>query len=859
MGRSTSLPFPMESNKLANRAKRHRRGTLLDLRCRVVVQRLEDRTVPTQIVDTTLTPVELAQSLVGPGVAVENVTFNGAVGSTGSFDFSDPKDVGFGKGILLSSGSAASVVGPNLSDSTSTDFGSPGDADLDALSGFPTFDAAVLEFDFIPTANQVVFYYAFASDEYSEWVNTPYNDVFAFYVNGTNHAVVRQIAGDPSSPFVPVAVNNINNSNPVQDPPPPPMRPDLFRANDYIPDGTSAINLELDGITTVLTFQAPVIPDEVNHMKLAIADASDPIYDSAVFIQAGSLVSNDNPVADLSLSPSSGSAPLVVTAFIEGEDPNGLPLTYSIDWGDGSPDSTGPLDQPPGDSEKTAKVDHTFTTGGTYFVTLTVSNGTLSGTSTEDVDVKQLTATWVGGGVGDPTAWSNPLNWSGGVVPKQGDKAIFTGPGTMSFTSIVDAAYTSTIGQVDIDPTWNGNLALDSALTVTGTLDSDSGSITGAGPLVFNGGTWTTLQGLVGTGGWTNTGVLTIDATAVDVAGTGTFVNSDVLSVHAGTPLFHATFSNLSVVEVLNGELQLLGPFTNFSANTLTGGTYKLTGSLKFTGADIVTNSAVLELTGPASQIYDSFGNDGLANLSKNASTGSLTLQDVRALKTIGNFTNDGLVQLKNAARFQVNGTYTQNSGMTALSGSGLKATGGVVLDGGALVGRGSIIGNVTNNSGTVIPGGAGVTGTIRVNGTYVQGPGGTLNIEIGSLTAFDQFNVLGTITLGGTMNVSLLGSYVPNNGDSFRIVTGAAGVTGTFATINGLVFGGQQFIPDYNLNDVTLVTAAFPAPPSGGRHHRIIKRSLVDVVSKRTWSVEPAGALGAAFAAADLDAALAP
>ena len=83
-----------------------------------------------------------------------------------------------------------------------------------ALSGYPTYDAAVLEFDFMPTANQVVFNYAFASDEYPEWVNTPFNDVFAFYVNGTNYATVRQVAGDPTSPFVPVAVNNINNGNP---------------------------------------------------------------------------------------------------------------------------------------------------------------------------------------------------------------------------------------------------------------------------------------------------------------------------------------------------------------------------------------------------------------------------------------------------------------------------------------------------------------------------------------------------------------------------------------------------------------------------------------------------------------------
>lgn len=366
--------------KLLNKNRRSSRDW-----CRLAVERLEVRMLlsgvnPNEVVDTALTPTQLAESLVGTGVSVSNVTFTGGALSTGSFAFTDPKVIGFGQGIVLSSGNAADVVGPNLSDSTSTDFGLPGAPNLDTLSTFPTFDAAVLEFDFTPTANQVVFQYAFASDEYPEWVYTPFNDVFAFYVNGTNYAEVRKVAGDPLAPFVPVAVNNINNGNPgMAD---PPMRPDLFRANYVNPNGgPSAIDLELDGITSVLTFQAPVNPGVPNHMKLAIADASDGIYNSAVFIQAGSLVSNENPVADLSLSPSIGSAPLTVTAIVEGEDPNGMPLTYTIDWGDGTPLSTGALPQ------NTALVDHTFTASGTHIVTLTVSNGTLSGTSTEDVDV----------------------------------------------------------------------------------------------------------------------------------------------------------------------------------------------------------------------------------------------------------------------------------------------------------------------------------------------------------------------------------------------------------------------------------------------------------------------------------------
>jgi len=244
----------------------------------------------------------------------------------------------------------------------------------------------VLSFDFIPTTNQVAFQYAFASDEYPEWVNTVFNDVFAFWVtdaNGqqTNCATVRQTAGDPNAPQVPVAINNINDSNPVQSPAPTSMRPDLFRPN-YV--GSSTIDLESDGITKVLTCQAAVTSGAVNHMRLAIADSSDGIYDSNVFIKASSLVSNAKPVADLGLDitqqgSAASSSPATVQASVEGHDPNGAPLSYSIAWGDGS--TSGPSSL----SGETSLASHTYAYAGEYAATLTVSNGSMAGTSCDDV------------------------------------------------------------------------------------------------------------------------------------------------------------------------------------------------------------------------------------------------------------------------------------------------------------------------------------------------------------------------------------------------------------------------------------------------------------------------------------------
>lgn len=224
-----------------------------------------------------VTADELAQSLAGSGVTISNVTFTGAPQAAGSFSGGNGI-IGFSDGIILGSGSVGSVPGPNDEDGVTTDFGGPGDADLDPLTGgFPTQDAAVLEFDFIPQGGSVSFLYVFTSDEYNEFVASEFNDVFAFFVNGTNCALV---GSDP------VSINTINNGNPFGVG--PSSHPELFLNND-LEDGGGSIDTEMDGLTRVLTCTATVNSGATNHMKLAIADVSDGILDANVFIQAGSL------------------------------------------------------------------------------------------------------------------------------------------------------------------------------------------------------------------------------------------------------------------------------------------------------------------------------------------------------------------------------------------------------------------------------------------------------------------------------------------------------------------------------------------------------------------------------------------
>ncbi|HRN98547.1 MAG TPA: choice-of-anchor L domain-containing protein, partial [Flavobacterium sp.] len=254
-----------------------------------------------QLVGTnTQTPAQLVQNvLLGGGVTVSNVTFNGSAIMAGQIrdqaSFFNtgiiPTNIGLQSGILLTTGKGTVAIGPNNSGSTTDPTDSPmgGDADLLQIATGSINTKAVLEFDFIPLGETVTFQYVFGSEEYLEWVGSDYNDVFGFFLSGpgiagpfSNGAV--NIAVLPTTPPTPVSINNVNNvSNP------------LF----YVNNGTGttpAVNtsIQYDGFTTVLTATATVQCGQTYHIKLAIANVGDPSLDSGVFLKANSF--NSTPL-----------------------------------------------------------------------------------------------------------------------------------------------------------------------------------------------------------------------------------------------------------------------------------------------------------------------------------------------------------------------------------------------------------------------------------------------------------------------------------------------------------------------------------------------------------------------------------
>ncbi|MEO6596382.1 MAG: choice-of-anchor L domain-containing protein, partial [Planctomycetota bacterium] len=231
---------------------------------------------------TTLTPADLVTALIGPGVVASNITYAGVPIAGGTFT-GGTGIIGFESGIILSSGNIASVPGPNDLPNTTTINGQPGDPDLNTL--IPgTQDRAVLEFDFTCTGvSTISFQYVFSSEEYNEFVNTAFNDVFGFFLNGVNIALLPGSAN-------PVAINNVNGGNPFTGVGP--------NSAQYINNQCGAgglpvypcagtVDTEMDGLTVVFTATAAILPG-TNHIKLAIADVGDSSFDSNVFIRGQS-------------------------------------------------------------------------------------------------------------------------------------------------------------------------------------------------------------------------------------------------------------------------------------------------------------------------------------------------------------------------------------------------------------------------------------------------------------------------------------------------------------------------------------------------------------------------------------------
>lgn len=218
---------------------------------------------------------------------VSNVTFIGNSASLGTFS-SGQTNIGISEGILLCTGDISVLSGPNTKTNATGGFGafSGQDIDLAAIAAGTQFDLTVIEFDVTPSETNMSFQFVFGSEEYCEYVNTNYNDVFGMFITGPGINGKQNLARLPAT-NIPVSTNSVNH---------------LINANHYVNNNDfdfQCQNLppfapnecQLDGWTKVLATNVTVIPCSTYHVKIAISDIGDGAWDSAVFLRSFSTIS----------------------------------------------------------------------------------------------------------------------------------------------------------------------------------------------------------------------------------------------------------------------------------------------------------------------------------------------------------------------------------------------------------------------------------------------------------------------------------------------------------------------------------------------------------------------------------------
>ena len=255
---------------------------------------LVTQTLQAQVAVTYVTEAQADQTLLGPGVNYSNEVFNGLPSQLGQMTGNADPDFQIAEGIVIGCSDAQEIV-PNFFGTFLTP-NITGDPDLLSVANSvppligQTFtvgsvnNIASLEFDFVAIGDTLNFNYIFGSDEYLQYVNSQYNDVFAFFLSGPGitgpyaspaafpgGAVNIAVLSDTIS--LPITISSVNN---------------VLNESFYVDNATDTIPINLNGFTVKLTAQYNLECGETYHIRLAIANGTDTALKSDVILEAGS-------------------------------------------------------------------------------------------------------------------------------------------------------------------------------------------------------------------------------------------------------------------------------------------------------------------------------------------------------------------------------------------------------------------------------------------------------------------------------------------------------------------------------------------------------------------------------------------
>jgi hypothetical protein len=528
----------------------------------------------------------------------------------------------------------------------------------------------------------------------------------------------------------------------------------------------------------------------------------------------------------------------------------------------------------------------------------------------EALEGREVPATyyWVGAAnSSDPnvvTAWSNPANWDtngfvGVAVPGPNDVAMFSASvpaytmpadSTQTLTAPVNQTPTfdgpggNSVGGLNFDATWAGNLTVMAALTIANVGEWDAGTITvsngttltNAGNVLVNGPGVVLAGGgqLVNTGSIAQAGSNTLSINGSlsnqaggyyalnndsNLTGGGSFTNAGTLIKSTGaaggssTVVASLTFSNSGQIDVEQGTLRIA------AAGTSTGGTFK------------VQAGATLDLSGGATVDYQGiYIGTFTSSMPGTIRLGGGTLQLAGTttfsfppgmfhwtggtLDTDGKLlTNTRSLTLDNAAGvpdvLAGNGSLVNAAaGSISQGGAGGLTLAGTSGNGVTLVNRGLY--DITTDSGVTT---AAAGGAIHNLATFRKSSGnGISTIAVGLFdntgTVFAQGGtfdiravqqVSGTLLTGGFWGVATPATLTLNGGAAFTNLTLGAtaeliGVDGVFANITGRLVG--------NSGSVTLLSGASLTAPGNFANYGTVTVASGCSFTADTLTNEPGG-----------------
>ncbi len=615
-------------------------------------------------VNTSMTPTQLVQNvLIGGGVTATNVTYTGGPTAIAAFTTgSNPTNLGLDNGIVLTTGNPTQIPQP-ASGFMSTDLGMPGDADLNNIATGTTHDACVLEFDFTPLSDTIRFRYVFGSEEYPDFVCSEFNDIFAFFISGPNplggNYVNKNIALIPGT-TLPVSINAVNNGT-VGTMGTAGGCTSLAYSSDFVDNqALNGTTIVFNGFTTVFTAWCVVTPCIQYHIKLAIADVSDGMLDSGVFLEANSFSTNaisitptysntafgNNAIEGCTdgifaiTTPTPVTSPLTINYTVGGTATNGTDYTYV-------PNS---ITIPAGQDSTAVVIDALLDNlvEGTETVTLTFTNVCTTQVYTlQIIDNTSLTIAVTG----TTTICSNSsaslsVSSSGGITPYTYNWS--NGAGTNS-TVVVSPASTTTYivtvsdncGQTatgDVTVTVVNNLNVAVTPTNPYICPDESVSLTASGASDY---TWTPAAGLSSTTGAivtaspTTTTTYTINGITSGCAGSTTVtvnianpISATASSTDENCGHSNGTVTANSIDNCLQGFIyswNTIPPQSTQTATNLSAGAYTVTVSCG--GCTATATTAIANIAGPSVSISNIVNSTcGLSNGSASATANGGTI-----------------------------------------------------------------------------------------------------------------------------------------------------------------------------------------------------------------------------------------